>query len=111
MERKAGKGNPDAAERRLSALRGLPRLAVNEQVEQLAEQLISRRALPETAVEDALHIAIAAVHRVDYLLTWNCRHIDNAETKPAIRAVCIALEYPCPEICAPEELMGGLSDE
>ncbi len=44
-------------------------------------------------------------------LTWNGRHIDNAEKKPAIRAVCAMAGYPCPEICTPEELMGGLSDE
>ena len=43
---------------------------------------------------------------------WHdCRHIDNAEKKPAIRAVCAALGYPCPEICTPEELMGGSPDE
>jgi hypothetical protein len=43
---------------------------------------------------------------MDYLLTWNCRHIDNAETKPVIRSVCAKLGYACPEICTPEELMG-----
>ncbi len=111
VEREAGKGDPDAAERRLSAMAGIPRLAVNEKVERLAEELICRGAVPETAAEDALHIALSAVHRIDYLLTWNCRHIDNAEKKPAIRAVCASLKYPCPEICTPEELMGGLPDE
>ncbi len=47
------------------------------------------------------------MHTVDYLVTWNCRHIDNAETKPLIRSVCAAHGYTCPEICTPEELMGG----
>ena len=59
---------------------------------------------------DAAHIALAAVHGMDYLLTWNCRHIDNAETKPIMRAVCAGHGYPCPEICTPEELM-GVEDE
>jgi hypothetical protein len=111
VEREAGKGNPEAAERRLSAMIGIPQLAVNAEVERLAAQLIQDGALPDTAAEDALHVALAAVHRIDYLLTWNCRHIDNAEKKPAIRAVCAVLGYPCPEICTPEELMGESFDE
>jgi predicted nucleic acid-binding protein len=111
VETEASKGDPEAAERRLSTLLGIPQLAVNTEVERLADQLVRAGALPEVATEDALHVAIAAVHRIDYLLTWNCRHIDNAEAKPAIRAVCAVLGYPCPEICTPEELMGGASDE
>jgi hypothetical protein len=55
---------------------------------------------------DALHIALSAVHGVDYLLTWNYRHIDNAETKPIIRKVCLENRYGYPEICTPQELMG-----
>jgi predicted nucleic acid-binding protein len=111
VESEAGKGDALAADRRLSAMGGIPQLAVNAEAERLAERLIQEGAVPKTATEDALHIALAAVHRIDYLLTWNCRHIDNAEKKPAIRAVCAILGYPCPEICTPEELMGGLSDE
>ena len=54
--------------------------------------------------------AVAAVHGVDYLLTWNFRHLDNAETKPAIRDTCARRGYAGPEICTPGELMGGLED-
>jgi hypothetical protein len=111
VETEAGRGDPEAAQRRLSAMDGIPQLAVNAAVERLAEQFIQDGALPDVAAEDAIHIALAAVHRIDYLLTWNCRHIDNAEKKPAIRAVCGIVGYPCPEICTPEELMGELSDE
>ena len=111
VEAEAGKGDPEAAQRRLSAMAGISRLAVNAEVERLANRLIQEGAVPETATEDAVHVALAAVHRIAYLLTWNCRHIDNAEKKPAIRAVCAIAGYPCPEICTPEELMGGLSDE
>ncbi len=52
-----------------------------------------------------------SVHNIDYLMTWNCRHIDNAETKPIIRSVIISNGYFCPEICTPQELMGGELDE
>ena len=111
VETEAAKGDSEAAERRLSVIRGIPQLAVSVDVERLAMQLIQEGAVPVAAAEDALHVALAAVHRMDYLLTWNCRHIDNAEKKPAIRSVCAILGYPCPEICTPEELMGGVSDE
>ena len=111
VETEAGRGDPEAAQRRLSAMTGIPQLTVNAEVERLAERLIQDGAVPETATEDALHVALAAVHHIDYLLTWNCRHIDNAEQKPAIRAICAVLGYPYPEICTPEELMGGSFDE
>lgn len=111
VETEAGQGDPEASQRRLSAMIGIPQLVVNAEVERLAEQFILDGAVPKTASADALHVALAAVHRIDYLLTWNCRHIDNAEKKPAIRAICAIAGYPCPEICTPEELMGELSDE
>jgi hypothetical protein len=74
-------------------------------VQELAEQLISNGGFPHGAEVDALHVAVVAVHRIDYLLTWNFRHIDNAAKKPIIRSVCIAAGYSYPEICTPMELM------
>lgn len=81
-------------------------LEIVEDAYDLAAALISEGALPPSAQDDATHIAMAAVHGIDYLLTWNCRHIDNAETKPVVRAICSKHGYICPEICTPEELMG-----
>ena len=57
------------------------------------------------AEADALHVATASVHSVDYLLTWNCRHIDNAATKPIVRSICAVAGYDCPEICTLLELL------
>ena len=85
-------------------------LEVVEEAYDLAAALISQGALPPAAEDDATHIALAAVHGIDYLLTWNCRHIDNAETKPVVRAICATRGYACPEICTPEELMGGVDE-
>ena len=56
-------------------------------------------------------VALAAVHHMDYLLTWNCRHIDNAEMIPTIRATVLSEGYSLPEICTPLELMGEEADE
>lgn len=78
---------------------------------ELSKNLLSQGALPAKAIDDALHIAISSVHNIDYLLTWNCRHIDNAETKSIVRSVIISSGFNCPEICTPQELMGGELDE
>ena len=76
----------------------------------MSKVLLEGKALPAKALDDALHIAVSAVHGVDYLLTWNFRHLDNAETKPVIRSICSACGYTSPEICTPQELMGVFDD-
>lgn len=100
----ASAGDPEAAGRRLEVLQGIAELPIDREVQELAESLIVTGGVPTGAEADALHIAVAAVHRIDYLLTWNFRHIDNAATKPLIRAICADAGYSCPEICAPVEL-------
>ena len=106
----AGRGNQDAASRRLEVLGGIAVLPITEAVATLADALIPRRALPANAQNDAIHIAVSAVHGVDYLLTWNFRHIANAETRPLIREVCERQGYASPEICTPNELTGVTGD-
>ncbi|MCK8604437.1 type II toxin-antitoxin system VapC family toxin [Desulfoferrobacter suflitae] len=101
----ASAGNPEAADRRLEALEGIAELSIDEEVKELADELILKGGFPPGAEADALHVAVAAVHRIDYLLTWNFRHIDNAAKKPIIRSICIAAGYPYPEICTPMELL------
>ena len=103
----AGKGDNAAVARRLEALAGITLLAITDEVLVLSEALIQAGALPPKAIGDSLHIALSAVHGIDYLLTWNYRHIDNAETKPIIRMVCSTNGYGYPEICTPQELMGA----
>lgn len=107
----AGRGNEKAAQKRLNSLDGIPVLAMTDSAVELAKILINQHAIPENATDDALHIALTSVHSIDYLLTWNCRHIDNAETKPVIRSILISNGYNCPEICTPQELMGGELNE
>ena len=102
----AERGDDIAVARRLKALAGFPLLAITDEVISFSEALIREGALLKKAIGDSLHIALSAVHGIDYLLTWNYRHIDNAETKPIFRRVCLSNRYKYPEICTPQELMG-----
>jgi len=104
--KEASAGDPLAARLRLNAIGGLPVLDLNEHSQRLAESLMSFFALPAKAEADAAHIAIAAVHGMHFLLTWNCTHIANAEMAGAIQRVCAEQGYACPVICTPKELMG-----
>jgi predicted nucleic acid-binding protein len=101
----AGSGDEVAASRRLFFTKSLALLNFTGSVLSLAERLISESALPEKAVEDALHVAVAAVHGMDYLLTWNCKHIANASKRRAITKSCENSGFKAPVICTPEELM------
>lgn len=104
-------GDPDAARRRMAALEELDVLAVTEEMIALAEELISRRLIPAKAIEDALHISIATLHHVDFLLTWNCRHIANPLIQEGIAEYLQQRGLFLPIICTPEELLGGQNDE
>lgn len=103
----AAAGDAEAARERLAALQGLPILDLTEAVIDLAGALKASLALPEKAATDAAHIAVAAVHGMHFLLTWNCTHIANAEMFGAIEAACQERGFSCPVICTPEELMGA----
>ncbi len=100
----ASLGHPEAAQRRLAALVGLVELQATQAVKTLARELVMRNALPAVAEIDALHVAIAAVNGIEYLLTWNCTHIANAHTRPKIESTCRALGFEPPIICTPQEL-------
>lgn len=99
-------GDPVAAARRLDSLRGLPSLATTEQCADIAESLIARKILPMKAAEDALHVAVATVHGMDILLTWNCKHIANPIVQTAIAGYLETVGLLLPFICTPEELLG-----
>ena len=91
--------------RRLRVLTNLTVLPLTESATELARALICHGALPQKATVDAFHIGVAAAHNVEYLLTWNCKHIANAAMRQAIERVCREAGYEPPVICTPEELM------
>ncbi len=105
VAQECGIGDKKAARDRLEVLDKLRLLPITPEAEQLAAYLIQRHAVPETEPEDALHIALGAVYRVQYLVTWNCRHIANAATRLVIERVCREAGYEPPVICTPEELL------
>jgi len=107
----AAEGHPEAAKRRLDSLHAIEELVIDPEMESLATKLLSNGGFPEVAEVDALHVAIATVQSIDLFLTWNCRHINNAEVKPLIRAICAEAGYMCPEICTPQELLSEETDE
>jgi hypothetical protein len=98
-------GDRDAVKRRIAVVENLPELALTDQAEALAAKLLLGAALPQKAKADALHIAVATVHGMDYLLTWNCTHIANAIMRPKIELICRAAGYEPPVICTPPELV------
>lgn len=101
----ASAGDREAAGPRLKMLQTVTGLRVSEEVRGLAAKLTEGGGVPSEAEIDALHIAVACVYEVDYLLTWNCRHINNAAVKPIIRSICVTAGYRCSEICTPLELL------
>jgi hypothetical protein len=103
-------GDPTFAKNRLDVVASLPRLLVTDEATTLARSLLSKGFLPQKAFPDALHIAIATVHQIEYLLTWNCKHIANVEVLPRIADLCEDLGLLLPIICTPEELLGVSND-
>ncbi len=99
-------GDPEEATKRTAKIRSLPVLEITEEPESLTTAILSSGAIPARAVRDAAHIAVAAVNDVDYLLTWNCKHLANAQLIRRIGVVCNKEGYNMPLICTPEELMG-----
>lgn len=103
--REAAAGDRAAASARLEAIGELKILAVSPEAIALAERLVESGPISREHAADALHIAIAAVNGVDYLLTWNCKHLANAVHRSRIEALVEEAGYVCPVICTPEELM------
>ncbi len=106
----ASRGDPDAAARRLAMLADIPILGENPDVDRGADELISRSLIPAAARVDALHLAIAALAGVEYLLTLNCRHIANARVLPGVYDMLGDLGLSGLLVCTPMEFLGGSSD-
>jgi hypothetical protein len=105
-----GAGEREMARRRLDVVVGIPLVEATTEGEALTSRVLKSGLLPATADGDAAHIALAIIHKMDILLTWNCRHIANAAIAGRLRRSVKAQGYELPEICTPEELVGDLYD-
>ena len=103
--REAGSGDAEAAAARLAFMAGLTLLGISEEALSLARQLLQQKAIPQEFPEDALHVAVAVVNGIDYLLTWNYKHLANAALRGKIEATCREMGYEAVIICTPQELM------
>ena len=104
-------GDPIAAASRLQAVADIPSVLISSESQLLANALVASKAIPDNSVRDELHIAIAATQGIDYLLTWNFKHINNAKTKGQIARVIESDGWVCPILCSPEELGGNDYEE
>lgn len=103
----AGRGDPSAARARLAMIAEYPVLRINPVARSLADSILRRAVLPSKAAADALHIALAAVNGMAFLLTWNCTHIANGFVLQSVSALCREAGFDPPIVCTPEELMEG----
>jgi predicted nucleic acid-binding protein len=101
----AAEGDKTAAAERLAEIHELPILEVNGEVEHVARALLNSGLIPVKASNDALHLAVAAVHQMHFLLTWNCRHLANAAIGGQLAATCRQAGFEMLVICTPRELM------
>ena len=102
----AESGDADAAKRRMPFLQNLPLLDLTEAVNHVAKAIMESGLLPQRATRDAVHIAVASVHSIDILLTWNCRHIANAAIMKELGTIVATCGYEMPILCTPAELLG-----
>ncbi|GJD16137.1 hypothetical protein RIVM261_010930 [Rivularia sp. IAM M-261] len=100
------KDDLEIAAHRLDILRDFPVLELNTDVKALAAAFLSQSNLPSKASDDAVHIAAATVHKMNYLLTWNCKHIANAQIQRKLSEISLDFGYELPRICTPYQLMG-----
>ncbi len=100
----AGQGDPQAARLRLESLQGIPALELDRESISLGQVLVDEGPLPKKAVVDSLHIAVATVNGMGFLLSWNCSHIANAAIRGEIEDLCRSRDYEPPIICTPDEL-------
>jgi hypothetical protein len=104
--KETSQGDTDIAAQRLKIIRDLELLTLTQTVLDLAEQFLGRSNLPAKADVDAVHIAAATIHSMDYLLTWNCKHIANAQIQRKLAEISLDFGYQLPILCTPYELLG-----
>ncbi len=91
----------------LALVAGLPVLLVEPAIVEIVQTYIQHKVMPADPAGDALHLALASYHKCDFLVTWNCEHLANANTFGHIRRVNTMLGLFVPALVTPLELHGG----
>jgi hypothetical protein len=104
--KEASQGDKEKAESRIKAIEGFTVIDISIQAEDLADLLLEKNGIPKEFPEDALHIAIATVEKIDFIATWNFKHINNPFTKNKIKQIIEDAGFSCPVLASPEELLG-----
>lgn len=105
----ASAGDPNASRKRLDIIKGIPVLGGSTEIESLGLNFLKNGGIPPKEAIDAFHIATATIHKIDYLMTWNCTHIANATIRSYLALEADKAGFRLPIICTPEELWGGLN--
>lgn len=105
VNQEISRGASEAAQKRIEAVEDLLVLEINDEIQELAEKYFAGLEIPEKARLDAAHLAVAVWHKVDYLLSWNCRHIVSGRVKKSLEEINATLNLKTPVLCTPEELM------
>jgi len=105
--KEVARGDADAARDRLAALAECRILRATDRAEALTERILATGLIPARAASDAVHIGFAAAHEMDFLLTWNCRHILNKTIERQLAGVCATMGLSLPVLCTPSELMAS----
>lgn len=92
-------------EKCVSLIQDIPELGIDMEIERIASVYLARKFMPRSPVRDALHVAIASFYRMDFLLTWNCRHLANANKFSHLRQLNLELGLSIPQIVTPDQLL------
>ncbi len=103
----ASKRDDSQAKSRLKLMQAFRVLAIDDEIVELAHKIISDKIIPDKCPEDALHIAVAVANGMDLIVTWNFKHINNPFIRKKVRSMVEKNNWGCPEICSPEEFLGG----
>ena len=104
------KGNETQKNLRLNAVKNFCLLKIDDEARKLARKILDDKIVPDKFPEDALHIAVASVNNINFIVTWNFKHINNPFLKNKIWELIEKNKYICPVICSPEELIGGYNE-
>lgn len=98
-------GDQGIASKRLKMMDKIELLDLPDEIRELVGTYMRKLSIPASAATDTLHIACAVFHKMDYMLTWNCKHLANASVRRQLHAINQSLGLFTPDLCTPEELL------